>query len=273
MLRFGIALLLAPALFGQLATDIFDKAPPPVDEALRARIREFFQNHVEGTAAALRKTERLVAEDSKDFFYTSNKPKYLDFEIQRIDYSENFTKAKAMVVCNMYVMMPGFAGKPLPVPTSSLWKVVDGQWYWYVDPESLNMTPFGKMKGGAKPQPTDASGLPALPDEQTAIRQVMGLVQADKEAVRIDPSKPFTDRITITNKMPGAIALAVTAPKVEGLDIGLEKATIPAGGQGVVIIRYARPKSAKAAVPPSVDTNVRVEQTGQLLPIRITFAK
>ena len=100
----------AVCLFGQAATDLFQKAPPAVDEALRARISKFFQAHIDGK---FRQAEVLVAEDSKDFFYSANKPKYLGFEIKEIAYSENFTKAKATVVTQMIVMVPGFVGKPL----------------------------------------------------------------------------------------------------------------------------------------------------------------
>ena len=57
-------------------------------------------------------------------------------------------------------MLPGFMGKPMKVPVPSTWKLVDGTWYWYVDPESLRMTPFGKLNPGSpgesapRPQPS-----------------------------------------------------------------------------------------------------------------------
>src|SRR5690348_7261241 len=94
-------------LFAQEATDLFQKAPPAVDEALRARIKEFFQFHVD---SKFRQAEALVAEDSKDFFYSANKPKYLGFEIKNIAYNDDFTKAKATVVTQMVIMAPGFLG-------------------------------------------------------------------------------------------------------------------------------------------------------------------
>jgi len=52
----------------------FNRPPADVDQALRARITEFFQFHVTGE---YRKAEALVAEDTKDYFYDHNKPKYL----------------------------------------------------------------------------------------------------------------------------------------------------------------------------------------------------
>ena len=67
------------------------KPPARVDEALRARIKEFYQYHV---TEEYRKAEKLVAEDSQDFYYVHNKPHYLNFEITDIEYLDHFTKAK-----------------------------------------------------------------------------------------------------------------------------------------------------------------------------------
>src|SRR6478672_5762666 len=100
--------LLASCLSAQDPADLFQKAPP-VDEALRMRITKFFQYHVD---AKFRQAESLVAEDSKDFFYSANKPKYMGFEIKNIVYTDDFHKAKAVVVTQMIVMAPGFLDKP-----------------------------------------------------------------------------------------------------------------------------------------------------------------
>src|SRR5215203_3687501 len=123
MLRFALAAMLASAAFPQTAPDAGPKPPAQVDEALRARITEFYQLHVNGE---YRKAEKLVAEDSQDFFYEHNKPKYLSFEIKTIAYSDQFTKAKVSVICEQYFSGLGMVGKPLKSPSTSTWKVVDG---------------------------------------------------------------------------------------------------------------------------------------------------
>ena len=71
-------------------TDVFEKAPPQVDEALRQNVAKFYQAHVDGK---FRNAEAVIAEDSKDTFYNLEKQRYFSFEIVRINYSENFTKA------------------------------------------------------------------------------------------------------------------------------------------------------------------------------------
>src|SRR5258706_6272045 len=141
MFRFALQALFATALLAQNPDNPFERPPAGVDEALRARMSQFYQLHVTGE---YRKAESLVSEETKDWFYEHNKPKYLSFEIRSIMYSENFTKAKATVICEQIIPLPGFAGKPMKVPGASDWKLVDGQWYWYVPLEAMRSFPFGK---------------------------------------------------------------------------------------------------------------------------------
>jgi hypothetical protein len=60
MPRFLIGFLCAVAAAQQPA-ELFSKAPPTVDAALRARISKFYQLHVE---SKFRQAEALVAEDT-----------------------------------------------------------------------------------------------------------------------------------------------------------------------------------------------------------------
>src|SRR5664280_2888317 len=119
MLRFILLAIFATGSFAQNPGDAFNKPPADVDQVLRARITEFYDLHVKGE---FRKAEAWVAEDTKDIYYTSNKTKYLSFEIGRIDYSDNFTRAKATVLCEQNIMLPGFLGKPMKVQIPSTWK-------------------------------------------------------------------------------------------------------------------------------------------------------
>lgn len=265
MIRFAAVLLLAPALTAQLTTDVFQKAPPAVEEALRARINEFYQLHVDGK---FRQAEALVAEDSKEFFYTSNKPKYVSFAVDRIEWSDEFTQAKATVVCHRYVMMPGFVGKPLPVPTLSRWKVENGQWVWYIDKEAIGQTPFGKMKAGTGPATGDGK-LPAMPSPSEAIRMVQQ-VKVDKSAVTLKPDAPSSDQVTVTNPLTGPVTLSLSKPNIPGLEIQLADPSIPGGKQGTVVFRY---RPGKTKPPASIAAAISSAETGQTFPIQIQFAK
>lgn len=255
--------LLACCLFGQAPADLFHKAPPALDEALRARISKFFQLHVDGK---FRQAEALVAEESKDFFYSANKPKYLGFEIKNIAYTDDFTKAKAVVVAQMIVMAPGFLDKPVPVPIPSRWKVENGDWYWYIDQDELNMTPFGKMKAGSGSGAP--SNLPAIPGPDEAARLLQG-VKADREEVELKAKEPGSAEFTIVNTMPGYVTLALEELHFQGFTAKLDTTELAAGAKAHVTVDW-KPGLYRAR---SLEARVRVQPTNQLLRLRVKFTE
>lgn len=261
MVRVCLTALLISSCFAQAPTDLFHKAPPDVDQALRARVSEFFQDHIDGK---YRQAEKLVAEDSKDFFYSSNKPKYLSFEIRGIEYSDDFAQAKVTVLCEMYVAIPGFAGKPLKVPTPSTWKVVDGQWYWYVDQSQLSQTPFGRMKSSTEGGTTTAE-LPSLA-KQTDPNAVLGKVRVDKHEVRLKAEPGSSDKVTIFNDMPGSVSFSIGGPRLELVELKLEPPQLKTGEKGSLSFRL---KSVQKSAVRPVTIELRVEQTNQVIPIRV----
>ena len=260
--------LLAAVSFGQ-TDNPFNRPPAEVDQALRARAAEFFEYHVKGE---FRKAESLVAEDTKEFFYTRNKPRYLSFEISRIEYSENFTRANVIVICEQYVLLPGFLDKPFKVPTPSTWKVVDGKWYWYVDPDVLRQTPFGKMNPGpgpasglmpsvpALPNPGSAPALPNLGSVPTTPDFLFTQVKADKQSVSLKAGE--SDKVTFFNGAPGMITLTLQG-KLAGIEAKFDRTSFQAGEKGVLTLKAGT--DAKPGV-----LNVQVEQTTQLIPIQVT---
>ena len=259
MRRFALFALFAAFAFAQPNDPFKPKPPADVDAALRARIQEFFDLHIKGE---YRKAEALVAEDTKDFFYTRNKPKYLSCELTRIDYFDSFTRANATTVCEMYILMPGFTDHPMKVPTPSAWKLIDGKWYWWVDQDALLNTPWGRMspgpfpgKGPAPPPPS----IPALPTAESLFKQV----QLDKDSVRLKPGE--TAQVTITNGAPGLTSLTVPTP-LPGIEAKLDKSDLQAGEKAVLTLRAEKG-------PLSGVLNVRVVQTTQVLPIQITVVQ
>lgn len=259
MHRFALFALFAAFAFAQPNDPFKPKPPAEVDAALRARVQEFFDLHVNGQ---FRKAEELVAEDTKDFFYSHNKPKYLSCELSKIDYSENFTKANATMVCEQYILMPGFADHPMKVPTPSTWKVENGKWYWYVDQDALRNTPWGRMTPGALPE-KGAPIPPSLASIPTSTDFVFKQIQLDKNAVHLKPGEPA--EVTISNSAPGPMALSLS-PSLPGIAANLDQPTVPARGKAVLTLRAA--KGAKSGV-----LNVQVEQTLQVFPIQITIVE
>src|ERR1700722_13379133 len=205
MSRATVVFLLVSGLSAQTPANVFDKAPPEVDAALRERITKFYQAHVDGKA---RQAEKYVAEDTKDFFFDANKPHYFAFHIDKITYSDDFKKAKAIVMCKQRIMMPGALTDPIDVPTPSTWKEEDGQWYWYVDQSKGFTLPFGLVE-----QPKTGTQTPQGPPRTLSmtsgpsIQDLRNSVSADKTAVRLSGSSESSDRVTISNKLLGNVML------------------------------------------------------------------
>lgn len=228
MHRIALLAVFTALSFAQMVPDAPEKPPASVDEALRARIDEFYQYHVK---EEYRKAEKLVAEDSQDLYYIHNKPKYESFEIKSIQYFDHFTKAKVMASTEQYIHGVGFNGKLFKTPSTSSWKVVDGKWYWYVDPEELNSGPFGKSpNGGTKP------GAPPKLDEKllTSVDVALNKVRVDRDSVVLKPGG--TAQVTITNETPGTITLS-TFQVLPDIEVTLDKATLNKGEKTVVTLK------------------------------------
>jgi len=252
------AVLAGAALAQETAADLFNKPPADVDRALRARINEFYQDHVNGE---FRKAEALVAEDTRDYFYTGNKPHYLSFEVVSIKYSDDYHKAEALVKCEQRVVLPGFDGRPMKFPIPSFWKVENGDWYWYVDKGRMNDTPWGRMTPG--PYPDEAGKPGALPTIATSVQQFYGMVKADKNEVKLAPGA--SAEVTVSNASPGPITLAARSA-TPGIEVHIDRPQVKASDHAVVTIH-----AGDSATSGSVE--VRVQPTGQVITIKTTVQK
>jgi hypothetical protein len=259
-MRSCLVFLCSAALMAQSAADIFRNAPPEVDNALRERIALFYQLHGEGK---FRQAEELVAGDTKDFFYNSNKPRYLSCEIKSIEYSEDFRQAKALVVAAVRVPFPGFGNEPVKMPHVSRWKLMDGQWFWWVDPEEAKMTPFGKMDTADASAPKGpAPNLAAAPDVRTVLNQIA----VDKTAVELKPVKGARDSVRIANRMPGVATVALSDVAPEGIEISIDPAELQANSIATVTFRVTN----AATAPKRAVVNLVVQPLSKLIPVTVT---
>ena len=262
---FAVCAAFVSCLMGQeqAATDIFEKAPPAVDEALRQRVSGFFQAHVD---KKFRQADAFVAEDSKDAFFTMEKQPYLSFEIVKIVYSDQFTKAKVITANGMEWRSPRIGKVLVKPPMTSLWKLENGQWFWYVLPsEQHRDTPFGRMTPGPdNPNPTILDAFKGVSPQQVA-----NSVKVDRPEVRLSSYEPASETVTVTNSMPGEVSLQLMVPLMAGLQAKLDKALLKPNDTATISFQYVpKDKSAKETVV----VTLRVEQTNQNIPIRLTFA-
>ena len=229
--------------------------PPKVDKALRQRITEFYQDYVD---AKFRDAETMVAADSKNFFYSIEKPQYYGFEIGSIAYSDNFTHARVVTICKQQVLLPGFGDKPVPMPVTTTWKIEKGKWYWWVDQITPYDTPFGKMAApSVGPAPSGSSGLPALP---TTADFALKKVVADKRSLAIKPGE--SGEVTFANSAPGMMTVAVHG-QPSGVTVTPASANVPAGGKVTFKIELG---------PEAQPTNLTftVQPTGETIEVKIT---
>jgi hypothetical protein len=256
MTRCLAIVLFAAALSAQNAADPFNRPPAAVDKALRERVTEFFQDHVTGQ---FRNAEELVAEDTKDFFYNGNKPSYISFEISRIDYSENFTRAKATVLCEQNVVMPGF-GAVLKIPTPSTWKLENGKWYWYIDQDALRNTPFGRTKAAA---PADGKEPPSPLPPGTSLTSpdiALNKIRMDKDSLTLKAGE--SGQITLSNTALGP--MTVTCVKTPGFEATPDLVALKAGEKATVTVK------ALAGAPKTSALYFKIDPTMEQVVVRVT---
>ena len=122
----------AAAAFGQAGTgfggQVFRKAPPHIDEALKARIDTFYNLHMEGK---FRQADAIVHEDSKDIFFEAEKVRMRGFKLVTINYEDDFNRAKVVVDLDTEFYFVGFGKMDVHRPLTSTWKRDSGgSWWW-----------------------------------------------------------------------------------------------------------------------------------------------
>lgn len=264
----------APSSDAQTPSDVFDKAPPAIDDALRERVSAFYQAHVDGK---FRQADEYVAEDSKDAFFVADKPHYKGFQITKITYSDNYTKATVITACKTDMF---FHGRTLPVtmPALTHWKIDNGQWFWsYVTP-TAEETPWGVMKPGPPGDPgSGASRIPA--DPAAAARSILSRVMVDGDTVNVDQTRPSKAEIHLKNGLLGPIKVFADPTGTPGLTVRPVKPEVESGGETAIVIEFnpddptivCRDCLMHPGVRPPVTVNLTVKPTQQRFPIKIIF--
>ena len=263
--------------FSQESSDLFKKAPPPIEEALRARVDKFYQAHVEGK---FREAFALVAEDSQDAFFAAPKAQFKKCETVRINWSEQFTKAKVVESCDAEFR---FHGQSVPAkrPMTSDWKVVDGQWFWcYVKPD-MRPTPFSPTGLAPVTEAAPAGGPGKLPSSDEVNGLATGILQrvkVDKTTIKLRSDESSKDELHVRNEMPGPISFTVGEVALPGLKITPAKTELRANEETTVLFEYRLDDKSIACVDcakkiqSSVASGLKVQPTGQFFPIEIVFA-
>jgi hypothetical protein len=276
MYRFLQLLLSAFILAAQTPLANLDKPPQDIDEALRARIKQFYDLHVAaaetGQAAKYRQAERLIAEESKDDFYVLSKPELHSYRIADIEYSEKFTKAKVVIVGAMPALLPMAGAKIMDFPFASYWKIEDGVWCWYYNKEPMHHTPFGDVKApppDSKPGATPAV-LPAAPNPTSLLATLQSALKIDHTRIDLIVGQPQT--VKVTNTLPGPASLTVECPNKPlaqtGITASFDKKDLK-GNETAVLTLTAGPGTSIGIVP----LLIIVSPTNQVLNLSVSVSR
>lgn len=277
---FAVFSLVSLGVFAQTPTKVF-KAPPEVEEALRARVTEFFQLHVEGN---FRKAYGMVAEDTKDYYFNNKKETFVSFSIVGVRFvNDECTKASVDLNTEQAMRRLEFKGVVIPIPMTTLWKIEDGKWVWYRDPDDKQLTPMGlsdldKIRpNGQTTEEQLAQRLHELTTpEEMAKRagKIFGQTTIDKQEVTLALDKPSTAVVTFHNGQPGFVKLDLNAgEKIAGFTATLDKVDVGANENAVLKLSYEPPAGGSAALSTTQAVEVRlfVQPFNQLLAVKVKF--
>jgi len=257
-------------------SDLFEKAPPEVDEALRARVMIFYNAHITGK---YREAFQVVADDAQDDFLAASKDSYSSCQISKISYKENFTNATVTTACKGEYRWHG-QHMPVTIPTLSTWKFVDGKWWWYHIHEKEVATPWGISRETPENAPPARGEVPSIPaNPAAAALDILKMVAIDGDAIQLKGYEASKGELHVTNKMPGSVSVSVDPLPIKGMHATVTPSELPSGGTATVVISYdpndpsiACGACTAKAILPTLTANVRIQPTAQLFPVKVTFA-
>jgi hypothetical protein len=274
MYRFLPLFLIVLTLPAQ-TTPGLDKPPKDVDDALRARIKQFYDLHVAATETGqpgkFRQAEQMVAEESRDDFYVLSKPEIHSYKIGTIEYSEGFTRAKVVIVGAMKALLPMSGAKIMDFPFASYWKIENGIWCWFYNKEAARHTPFGDVKAQPDSKPaTGSTALPVPPDPTSLLTTLQSALKIDRTRVDLVVGQPQT--IKVTNTLPGPASLTVDCPNKPlaktGITAIFDKRDLK--GNETAVLTLTADTSAAIGVVPLI---IMVSQTNQVLNLSVSITR
>ena len=235
------------------------KVPEKVDKALRARVNEFFQYHVDGT---FKNALPLVADETQDEYFNSGKTKLKSFKVDDIKYSDKFDKATVTLTISRDWEIR-MQNNTVTLPMVTTWKIEHGKWVWYHNKQGEWLTPMGPS---AITKNVDGTlRLPKINQDTAAAEatRILNSTGADKLDVRFEAGKPGTDKVVFRNGAQGEVQLEVTPMEpVPGLTYKFDKLNVGAQQSATLTFQY----EPQEKTPP-----VEVQVPFTVIPFNITY--
>jgi len=249
-------------------------SPAEAEKALRARVTEFLQYHVDGN---FRKAYDMVATDTQEDYFNTGKVQIKGFTVDDVQFSDNFTRATVRTTISR-TMMVTTQEFPVLMPSTITWKIENNKWVWYKGQSTDNATPFGpgalpSALGLAPTATATDSGVPKDFNDKTiadAARSILQQVSVDKNEVTLESDKVSEAKIVLHNGMTGSVQADVSTPQIPGLTAKLDQSMVKAAGNLTLLLRY-EPGGQSAPKEP-VNVQLSVQPLGQTFEIRVNFA-
>jgi len=269
-----VSLLLTSSLaltaWGQAPTDLFEKAPPGVEDALRERVNGFYKTWVEGK---FRAGEKFVSDDAQEFYYSMQKQKFGGCEILRIKYDRDFNDAMVTVVCEGKWTISG-QEMNTKLPHTDFWSLEKDQWVWTIKQPKTTETPFGTTKNYGNIEGVDKlfnaeTGIPK--DFKGVGEAILKQVSVDKQRVELSSFEKTSAVVTIKNGINGYIDVRADGDNLPpGMTMSFDQPKVPGNGEAKLTLTYD-PKDNKAAKP-SGTVRITVDPFNKVFPVTVTFA-
>ena len=259
-----ITLMLVTSATSQTAVEVFRKAPPIADAALRERVAKFYQSYVD---KKWRRSDEFVAEESKDRYYAAPKPPYQSFQINEIKFEENFTKAIVLTLTEQDRMVAMGGVLRMKLPMQSYWKLVDSQWMWYLPERTCVATPMGC--GAAAVAEAEVSDKQKKEIEERIKNPPMGEIMNSfgfvETATRpvLSAASPRLER-EFQNGMNGYLAPKIRSVRDPDVEAVFEPEQMPPLSKGKLIVKM---KPGASFTPRTV--LVEVEVFTRIIPVRV----
>jgi hypothetical protein len=257
-----------------------ESAPPEVDQALRARVAQFYSANISGK---WRDAFQVVADDMQNEYLAAAKETYDRCDTVKIIYSDNFTKATVRENCHGEYRVRN-AHIPGIIPLTSTWKVVDGQWYWYYVKPTEMMTPFG-VSTSTPGDPKAAGSSPVTTNIETVLKDpalmakgILNQIKVDKKEIHLLGYETSRDELHVSNTMPGTVSVVVSCAPVPGFRIKQSNVDVGPKETAAIVFEYDTEAAKKQCgdcykLPkPLLTANIRIEPTAQVFLVRIIFA-
>jgi len=231
---------------------------------LRARLEAFNKLLI---SEKYREAEQYVLPESRESYYTAEKPRIFDFQVTKIDWEDHFKTATVEMVSNVVARRPVIGSFKMNTSYYSHWKYVNGAWWFFYPQVMERHTPFGVMK--VNPTLAQESGL-NLQQEMAKGKAEMAAARdktfaADRQSVTL-PSQTSSEIVILSNLLPGPISLGFQRTSGTGFDVVLKGGQL--GPKATAELKIYRSNQTKGDFKPGV-VIVRAFPTGQQMSINV----